>query len=253
MTLDMIKYIRVGMWRLGDLDACMTYLGVVLAFHFMLRVSEYVAGGVGHALLSEDVEFFLEDNKRKATWAVQGVSCGRICGAVLVVRSSKRDSEGKGRYLYLGRNSPDEGALLDDLISWCRMSGVKKGDPLFSRWMEGRRKCLTRKMVSKALKDTAKAFGLEEVFFSAHCLRSGGLTTQRVLGASRDNGKRVGGWGERSSVDEQYAVHTVNDRGTLAFVSSDAEGRLLDVGDNQRMLPLNRESPKASVRLGGRR
>ena len=54
-------------------------------------------------------------------------------------------------------------------------------------------------------------------------------------------------------MDEQYAVHTVNDRGTLAFVSSDAEGRLLDVGDNQRMLPLNRESPKASVRLGGRR
>jgi len=62
VTFDMLAYLEDLLLQSPHLDDWMTYLGILMAFHFMLRVSEYCLDGSSpHAIRCGDVLFLTDD------------------------------------------------------------------------------------------------------------------------------------------------------------------------------------------------
>ena len=58
VTLNMFTWLHEDYFVRGDIDDNMTYLGCILGFTFVWRVSQYVSDNkVGHAIQSEGVRF----------------------------------------------------------------------------------------------------------------------------------------------------------------------------------------------------
>jgi hypothetical protein len=237
ITCDMILWVRKYYWD-NDIDNKMIYIAIALSFHFMLRSSEYISSRTNfHALRSEDIDFLSTENTRHKPWTVALCSLP-ILSAILVIRSSKSDLIGKGRYLHLGRHTTMESELLDDLIWWCINSQIQPADPLLCRYKHNdRRKLLTSRMISIAIKLVAKAFGFDSTFFASHSLRIGGMTTLIASGADRNVVRKIGGWSETSSCDLIYDRNTPTDRGTMAIESTKLN---LSSSDIKRLLPPSR-------------
>jgi len=88
----------------------MTYVGIILAFHFAFRVSEYIFTQRNkHAIQCEDIEFLLTDGKRVPPHRV-GSSLVPITAVLVAVRTSKA-AQSIGRYLYVTRNTVGESEL----------------------------------------------------------------------------------------------------------------------------------------------
>lgn len=199
MTIDMVKWLR-STWWLGKNEVNkLAYLGTALGFNFMCRISELVKGRGDHYLRREDVSFVKE--------------AGRLVGADLTIRSSKTDVKGKGRFLYLGRRTPLESELLDDLHSWVCRSKVGDEDALLSTGT----RVLMRSDVARAIKAAATAHRLDARKFSPHSLRVGGATTMERAGVSQLEIQRVGGWAAvGGTVVRSYGRSTRLDKGALA-------------------------------------
>ena len=233
VTMDMVMWIRSQVMD-KSVDGFMTYMAVVLAFHFMFRASEYIFTNKGeHAVMSGDIDFILTNHRRASPWELTpDIASDEVERALLVIRSSKCDKGGRGRYLYISRRTPHESQLLDDLIRWCRVSGVQKGDPLFCRYQLGAkgrmgRLILTNKMVSEALKTMATAFGFEVCFFTTHSLRIGGATTMMALGVDTRVVGKTGGWANDETLTRVYDKNTCHDQGTLSAIDGSLGSRLL--------------------------
>jgi len=192
-----------------------------------------------HAILSNDLVFLTHNHSVKyRTWEVQCAHPPSIVSILFVVRSSKADRDANGRYLYLSRNSTEESVLLDEVILWCKMSGVRQNEPFLSRHKFGRHKKLTRRMVTEALRATARTLGFdaEMVFaFTPHSMRIGGCTTLMASGSDREKTKRVGGWGYDSTCDRLYQLNTILDDGALAVTKSCFE--MLSVEHVHKLIP----------------
>ena len=245
VTFDMTEWARVHYWRdaagvkdeRAAADDRMTYIGIVLAFAFLWRVSQYVLDSqVQHAIMAEDVNFFLYDKTVRCPWEMAGMNPARVESILFVSRSSKNDKAGRGKYMYLQRKSPSESQLLETVVQWCSESGVRRGDPLLCRWYNGKRKLLTRKMVNNALKVMAAAFGYDTVAFafSSHSLRIGGATSMMAAGVDKERVRIAGGWAE-GGCDEIYELANPLDDNALSIASSCF--RLLTVSDVEKMLP----------------
>jgi len=220
VTLDMLMWLRHDYYVHGDIDDKMTYLGCILGFTFMWRVSQYVSDNrTGHAILSEDVRFKLVSNRVIRPWEVKNINKSVFECVVFVVRSNKQRGN-ETQHLYLGRKSIKETQLLEDLIEWCRISGVQEGDPFMSRYTtKGKRvthKKLTRNMVSTALKVVASAFGFDEVHFAPHGLRIGAATAGKAKGG-REFVKGTAGWDPKSDNDLRYEHGTPLDDNALSI------------------------------------
>ena len=193
VTADLIKIARDQYWvKSGDLDRHMTYIGIVLAFNFMWRISEYVADGrsEAHAIRTEDVLFLREHKEPWRSWELKDLKDGReVISVLFVIRSSKT---GAGRYLYLTRKSVAESEAVDDVIEWAAASGSHRGDPFLARRRLGQngqwdRLKLTRRMMNGALKHLAVEAGFVglEHAFASRSLRIGGATAMIAAGKSR--------------------------------------------------------------------
>jgi hypothetical protein len=174
-----------------------------------------------HTLLSEDVLFYTHDvTVQYHTWELSEVRAWRINSILFVIRSSKCDKKGNGRYLYLTRKSDLENQLVDDVVEWSQQSQIKKGEPFLSRWTANRHKKLTRKMMTEGLRTVARTFRFSETMvfaFQLHSLRIGGATSRMACGGSREVTKRMGGWSYDSSCDELYYLNTSLDEGALSI------------------------------------
>ena len=224
---EMLQWLREDTWNKG-IDERMTYMGVVLGFHFMLRVSEYAHTGsksADHRFLVEDVYYYDERGGRL------GVSDKGIMGITIMKRTGKTNRGGKRLHrLQLSRSSPVEEQLMEDFLRFGRESGTDPKDPFLSRMKLGKRKMLTSSMVNAALKRMALQFGLDPRKFSSHSLRKGGCTSMRVAGVEPETIRRVVGWKPGSDVmDECYALHMGGDRGALR-----EEGPQVSVADVRR-------------------
>ena len=212
VTVDMVKTGRrvywSGMSLVPELDNCILYMGMMLAFHFMWRASEYILDNMceSHAVMAEDVFYLTESNKRKYAWELLPYPFEKVVTVIFVIRSSKADHRGRGRYLYLSHNSETESEMINDLVTWAKISGVKKGNAFLSRWLNGRNKKLTRRMMSAGLRHIASLHGFSAIAFAftPHSLRIGGATSMITSGASREVVKRIGGWAEGSDADLIY-------------------------------------------------
>ena len=245
VTFDMIVYLETLLYRSRNIDDRMTFIGVLLAFHFMLRVSEYCSDGEGrHALRTGDILFFGCDDTVYRPWdsRLLTLSAGFIISAIVDVRSSKADTTGKGRHLYITRSGSAESHLLDLILEWCTLAGFKHTDQVFlsrASPRAGQRKHLTRRLVSSALKRMAVHFGFDEAFFSSHSLRIGGMSCGTAANVSNVSLCRIAGWDPRSSSSQLYN-RNVPDRGILSVLDShqlDTSVALLSASDVQRMIP----------------
>ena len=242
VTMDLIMRERTSHWvNSTDLDKNMTYMGMMLAFNFMWRISEYVMDSRSeeHALRAEDVLFLRRGNPWR-TWEVgKAAERGDVKSIVFVIRSTKT---GAGRYLYLTGNSEFEAQSIEDVVEWARVSGIGRGDPFLSRWRTGKngqhqRLKLSRRMMNEALKDLARRSGFEglEYAFASRSLRIGGATAMIAGGKQRNQVKRTGGWSAQSNVDELYSQFTPADMGALSV--PEAQFSVLDADKVRQMLP----------------
>jgi len=207
VTLDMLVWLRDGYFVSGSVDDKMTYLGCILGFTFIWRISQYVSDGKSeHAILADDVRFKLVTGEIKRPWELHSVNETSVECVIFIVRSNKQRGN-ETQHLYLGRKSEKESQLLNNLVSWSHISGIKEGDPFMSRYIvKGRRqshKKLTRRMVSTALKVVATAFGFDAVHFAPHGLRIGAATAGKAKGG-REFVQETAGWDKDSDNDLRY-------------------------------------------------
>jgi len=240
---DMLLYAETILWDAGDIDQQMTFVGIILAFHFCLRVSEYVHsyidddGEVSHAIDADDIEFILRDGSRVRSWAAKdtGSLFEDIAHVKLVVRTSKCDKKGKGRILYISRRGVQETHLIMILFQWSCISGIKMDDPFLSRYKMSnhrlRRLKLTTKMVNESLKDIAEFFGFPRIYFSSHSLRIGGSTTMRAAGMNKEDVNRITGHHPDYDTDLIYQhITPIDVGGALALVDRVIENEVEIVG-----------------------
>ena len=147
VTFDMIQYLESILWHGQDIDKRMTFVGILLAFHFMLRCSEYVfecqkasRPDPSHALLASDVEFITTDGLRLKPHEVRALNIPllSILHVRLVILTSKTDKHGArgGRNLIVSRRGTEEAHLIQILYEWVFLFGIgtNADDPFLSRY-----------------------------------------------------------------------------------------------------------------------
>lgn len=251
VTWDVVQWIRDAYVGTGHKDGLMVYIGVVLAYNFMWRCSEFIVTRVKdllstdadvrgrvHAIRRKDVTCFNASNNiitENEVLHLHDRACVR--SITFVLPSSKADQRGRGRFLTLTRGGDRQDKLVDDVVNFLQWSGTKGDDLLLSRWnvtynrerRTSRRlnRKLTRKMVSSALREAAVHFGLDKFTFAIHSLRIGGATQMTTAQEDRRLVSRVGGWdvGPNSRI-HLYERSTSHDHGTVGTLDRIASGVL---------------------------
>lgn len=243
VTFDMLFYLEGLLLDSAHADDWMTFVGILMAFHFMLRVSEYCLDGSSpHAIRCGDIVFLSDDGTAYSPWDVKlsSVEHARITGAIVDLRSSKADKQGKGRHLYVSRAGTSEAYLLDLMLFWTTVAQFSIPTQAFLSHVGKtvhRRKHLTRRMVSSTLKQMATHFGFDEAFFSSHSLRIGGMSCGTKANIENSTLCRIGGW---TSDSEARYRENVPDSGILSVLDAyqlDTSVSLLSLEDVRRMLP----------------
>jgi hypothetical protein len=136
----------------------------------------------------------------------------------------------------LGRRSEMESLVLDDLCEWVLRSGVLATDPLLTRYSipESRRKVITRKEISTAIKESAARLNVSELMFSSKSLRKGYASHCSKVGVSQEERNIRGGWTRNSRVPETNYMSSIGTQGALARLSHDYQG--FDDGELRRMV-----------------
>ena len=208
-TLELNQVARKRLWSKG-VDGRMTYLGIAIGFNNLNRISEVIQTSSEHGFMVEDCELFMVDGRILKPWEVRQMRRKVEIAHIMLTNVSSKSSHGKGRLLplYVGMDERQK-QLVEDLVAFFREAGSKEGDPLLSRWKLGRRKILTSKMVSTAMKETAESCGLNPAEFSTKCLRIGGNTALSAANVDRSIVKQIGGWSNKADNDQFYnrALH----------------------------------------------
>ena len=136
---------------------------ILVGFFGALRRSELVGLNV------EDIEFVPE-------------------GAILTIRKSKTDQEGRGREVAIGYAKRPELCPVRALKEYLAVRRQKGGEALFTRMHHNTltKDRLTAQSVALIVKDYADRIGLDPRQFSGLSLRAGFVTTAALLGASED-------------------------------------------------------------------
>lgn len=116
-------------------------------------------------------------------------------GAVVTIRKSKRDQEGKGRQVAVPRGRHEITCPVRALRAWLDVAGAASG-PLFMRLDPGgacRRLRLDGRAVAHVVQRAALRAGLDPEMFSGHSLRRGFCTEAARAGAAeRDIARTTG-------------------------------------------------------------
>jgi hypothetical protein len=195
---------------------------------------------MAHTILSEDVAFTNHNGLNLSPWEVTRDLCSSIEEVAIIVRSTKVDRSGRGLLLFISKRNQYEEMLVNDLLEWCMMAGLSRGDMFFSRNKTNAQgvvvnKKLTRQMISTALKAAAVHHGLPQQWFSAHCQRIGGATDLKQLLGGEDHflSKEVGNWNTEESA-KLYQRSSSRDVNSLVAVNA---RKNLTLGDIKSMFP----------------
>ena len=176
MPQEMLTTIRESYWKglnwfaACDLDKRAAYLGNALSFDIALRVGSYTRKeprGENHCIKSQDWCFILlpeeitDENEReervvlKVGEEVKTIDVGRVVAMDLMQVSVKGVENHSAKSI--GRRSPSESQLLDDMVAWAQKSGVMSREDFFTRWTLDR--SLLAKDVSTAKRLAAESLG----------------------------------------------------------------------------------------------
>jgi integrase len=109
-------------------------------------------------------------------------------GAILTLRKSKTDQEGRGRVVAIAYANRPELCPVRALKEYLAVRRQKGGEALFTRMRHYTltKERLTPQSVALIVKDYADRIGLDPRQFSGLSLRAGFVTTAALLGASED-------------------------------------------------------------------
>jgi len=240
VPFELVARLRESCWNGDyDIDSRMTYLGVVLAYSLCLRVGEYAhdSNSKGkHCIKNEDVYFLCNDGVQRFSWELRSSQDIEISSAMIIIRSSKTDTTGRGRYEYIHPVTDLHRQLLIDLTWWAKNSLSGSGESFLSRYREYRgklsHKSLTREMVSNALKSGANRLGIDANRISTHSLKIGGPSDMRAAGFGDEHIRRKTKHLSEASLGYQMASYKDADPLIVA-----AEKLGLTVKDVQGLLP----------------
>jgi hypothetical protein len=228
---EVIVSSRPLLWNTNveSMDKIMVYLGVVLAMHFLLRVSEYAKADQGqeeHAFRTGEVFFELEGNLvvMNSCEFVSSISESSsrevVSGVHFRLGSSKTNHHGEGVTLSLSRGGGGfEAGLIDDLTWWCRNASPLPDSLFFRRNVPGRGKSLTRSMVSVEVKRLGTSVGLPIQGVSTHSLRVSGACLLYRNGVSVEEIDRIGRWKPGSVTAMAYRAAVSVTSGAMNFHS----------------------------------
>ena len=244
VPFELVKVLRMSLWLddSGNLDRKMTYLGIMLAYCLCLRVGEYAHDSDSrgkHSIRNEDVYLLCKDLVQRRPWEFSEHSKYEVVSVLLILRSSKVDNTGRGRYEYIYPDSELHVEFLGDLIWWVRNSSSKPEEPFLSRYQDVRGKLsykvLTREMITTALKEGATSIGLDSTRISSHSLKIGGPSDMRAAGFGDEAISRKSKHASDASLG--YQMSSKRDVGPLTVAS---QGLGLSVKEVANLLPLKR-------------
>ena len=183
--------------------------------------------------------FLCVDGVQRFSWELRMNPSVEVSSIMIIIRSSKTDKTGRGRYEYVHPVTSLHQQLIVDLTWWARNSLSGSGENFLSRYREyqGRlsHKVLTREMVSSALKTGAVTLGIDAARISSHSLKIGGPSDMRAAGVGDEQIRRKTKHLSEASLGYQMASHKDIDP---LVVASEKLG--LTAKDVQGLLPVKK-------------
>jgi len=244
VPFELVRALRTTLW-LGDstVDNKMTYLGILLAYCLCLRVGEYAHDSDSrgkHSIRNEDVYLKCKDNIQRRPWEFSEQSSFEVTTVMIILRSSKVDNTGRGRYEYISPETELHIECLRDLTWWVKNSKTARGEPFLSRYQvfKGKLsyKVLTREMISSALKVGATSLGLDESRISSHSLKIGGPSDMRAAGLGDEAIRRK--TKHTSDASLGYQLSSKRDAGPLTVAS---QGLGLSIAEVSNLFPAKKK------------
>jgi hypothetical protein len=217
------------------------YIAATLAFHLMLRVSEYTGKSMDgskspHAIRGCDVVIQYSRGNGGQTLAMQAADWAVsldvvVSGIIIVIKSSKTlstNDESVRHYLGAGDSIPLN-ELVSDLLWWTENARPGGTDLFFSYpCYVNQRRNLTSREVSSFVKRLARDHDLPDRGFSTHSLRVGGASAMSSGGVELETINQAGRWASNSLAAIKYRNPTVRGIGALSGVLGTAESTVLD-------------------------
>jgi len=233
--------IREGASRDVPTPWLMTFTAVFLAFHLMLRVSEYTVktrpSAMDHALRRRDI-IFGDD---------QGYPMGSESGhnsvdrVKITIRSTKSTKKGIYFVHELRKQDSDEvRRLVEALWIWYHSPHTYHlpEDELFFAFQNNLHtpaiRRLNSRMVGKLIKDIAESNGQPRDLYSTHSLRVGGSEAMRLAGHDLELINRAGRWAPGSTAAVTYRTPAVSRIGAMNQVTNAIPDRTTDLQEVQR-------------------
>eukprot|EP01041_Mallomonas_annulata_P009462 gene9462-19654_t len=228
---ELLKTGRPNLWvtTLPHIREVAVYIASTLAFHLMLRISEYTGKSVygskaPHAIRGSDVVIQYSNadgnqtrSKQAADWLIDQRVL--VTGIFVIIKSSKTFSSNEEavRHFIRAGDSVDLNELVSDLLWWVQNAKPRESDLFFSYpCYEGQRRSLTDREVSHFVKHLAKSNGLPDRGFSSHSLRVGGASTMNTNGVDLETINQAGRWSAKSLAAIKYRNPTVRSTGALS-------------------------------------
>ena len=280
MPQEMLTTIRDVNWEglswstAGDLDKRAAYLGNALSFDMALRVGSYTKReprGEDHCIKSQDWCFVLlpegvtnEDETKerimlKVGDELKSIDTRRVVAMDLMQVSVKGGENHSVKSI--GRRSPSESQLLDDMVAWAQKSGVMLGEDFFTRRSRDKRgnlisRSLLAKDVTTAKRVAAESLGLSERFNLPHGNRKGGISQMASCGVERRDILSRSNHSAQSNTSERIYQYRMSGPGALAVERLGSGNVALSVADCKRIdvasngLPPTSNCP-GTIELGG--
>jgi hypothetical protein len=129
--MDMIQghHSAVQRGRYTAIDLAV-YTAEVLAYTTLSRVSEYLCTGDGtHTLMSEDVQFEMQDGTVIPESAAYRTDFSKVTGCIVNIKSAKSDAAGRGHRYYFAKSNPAKEKSLY-CIAWTLWRYVQHAKPV---------------------------------------------------------------------------------------------------------------------------
>eukprot|EP01041_Mallomonas_annulata_P002729 gene2729-5375_t len=223
MTLDKLLGSRESFWKTGlwdtiSMDRKAIWLGIAVGLDSGLRISNYTkTEGLqeDHCIRAGQLQFVVSDisgvvvsipggEKLRSLLYDESMTGVNVLSVMLPFSSSKTSNNCKGGVLdpiYIGRRAITESNLLDDIVSWIRLSGVLDDEGLFTRYGDNnRQRCLRRKDVNDGIKEISRDYDLDDSHFSSTSVRKGFASAAIECGISERDYNARGGWVQGSQM-----------------------------------------------------
>ena len=181
------------------MDHLMLAVGVSMAYHLCLRISEYasktkIPHPESHQFDSQSVEFQCSTKSTLIpSFALCTISWYDIKLVKFTIQHAKNILAGYG--IPISFTTQDALAFLQLVYLWSHLSERHPSDPFLSyRSRQGHLTCLVYTQVQEAISQWAEAFGFNPAWFKPHCIRMAAPTALRAAGGSDGQILTLGRW-----------------------------------------------------------